>query len=332
MPISVSTGSCGPLDHAPTLWNERLCLEPVSKNLSGKLGLLNRERQECEEPKCLTLKTDHMLQLEVHSHEPCDSDLGKRLDGRFFVRELVHALTDGTGLGRGPHTGAFVWLGDGIEVQGQISGMTNVGTHREPVFEPCQECHNPGVMEGRLCGRVTRAKDPELVGCRVVAAYRFRFDPSEGFTDTEVKGTLEGVVVCRCESGKCVDFTAMAQGTHPNPWQIDGCRFQVFDHTGTPTANTEVVSMGGAVNGLNAGFLTRIALADPASTVRITVINYSTPPTIVALDGGGLPVDIAVVAAAGVAETIELNGPDIAEVQVRSPQNETLILEFCVEQ
>lgn len=331
MPSLLPAGPCGVLDDPSRLWNERLCLEPVSKNMRGKLELLNRERQECEEPKCLTLKTDHLLRLEVRSHEPCDSELGQRLDGRLLVRELVHALTDGTGLGRGPHTGAFIWVGSGIEIQGTMSGMTNVGTHREPVFEPCQECHNPGVMEGRLCGRITRSQQPELIGCRVAAAYRIKFDPSEGFQDTEVEGTLEGVVVCGCETGKCIDFTAMNEGVHPNPWEIDGCRFEVLDHNGAPTPNTEVVSMGGAVPGLNAGYLTRIYLASPVTTVRITVINYSTPPTIVALDGGGLPVDTAVVTAVGVPETIELNAGAISEVQVRSPQNETLILEFCIE-
>jgi hypothetical protein len=123
----------------------------------------------------------------------------------------------------------------------------------------------------------------------------------------------------------------MAPGTHPNPWEIDRCRFLVLAHTGAPTANTEVVSMGGGVNGLNAGFLTRIALPAPADAVRITVINYSTPPTVIALDGGGSVVDGQVVAASGVAETIDLNGGGITEVQVRSPQNETLILEFCIE-
>ncbi len=186
-------------------------------------------------------------------------------------------------------------------------------------------------MEGRLCGRITRAQNEKLIGCRVVAAYRIQFEPSEGFQDTDVRGTLEGVVVCGCDTGKCIDFTAMSQGMHPNPWEIDGCKFEVLDHNGAPTANTEVVTMGGAVTGLNAGYLTRIHLPSPVTTVKITVINYSVPPTIVALDGGGLPVDGAVVAAAGVAETIELNAGAIAEVQVRSPQNETLILEFCVE-
>ncbi|MGH1493405.1 MAG: hypothetical protein ACRBK7_29075 [Acidimicrobiales bacterium] len=331
MPVSLSTNPCGYLDDARRLWKERLCLEPVSKNMKGRLELLNRERQECEKPKCLTLKTDHLLRLEVESNEPCDSEIGKELDGRLAIRELVHALHDGTGLGRGPHTGQFVWVGNSIEVRGEMSGMTNVGTHREPVFDPCQKCHNPGVMEGRLCGRITRSKYPELIGCRVVAAYRLRFDPSEGFQDTQVEGTLEGVVVCTCEEGKCIDFTTFPEGVHSNAWDVNGCRFHVLDHSGAPTPNTEVTAMGGGVSGLNAGYLTRIALPAPATTVRITVINYSTPPTIIALDSGGLQVDSALVAAAGVPETIELNAAEINEVHVRSPQNETLILEFCVE-
>ncbi|MGI9595173.1 MAG: hypothetical protein ACR2QK_03375 [Acidimicrobiales bacterium] len=321
---------CGYLDDARRLWKQKLCLEPVSKNVKGKLDLLNRERQECEDPKCLTLKTNHFLRLEVNSHQPCDSVIGQRLDGRLAVTNLVHAFNGGTGMGRGVHTGEFTWWGNGIEVQGEISGMTNVGTHREPVFDPCQECHDPGYMEGRLCGRITKAENEKLLGCRVVAAYRFRYEPSEECDDADIVGTIEGAVVCTCDQGKCVNFSSFPPAQHPNPWEVNGCRFHVFDHQGSPTPTTSIEPMGGFV-GLDAGYETRITLGAPATAVSVTLINFSTPPTVVALDAGGSPVDSAVVAASGVVETIELTGPGIVAVGVRSPQNETLILEFCAQ-
>ena len=211
-----------------------------------------------------------------------------------------------------------------------MSGMTNVGTHRQPVFDPCQECHDPGYMEGRLCGRIVKADDQRLLGCQVVGAYRFRFDPSEGFQDTGIRGSLEGAVVCTCGRGKCVNFRSFAVADHPNPWEINGCTFHVFDHQDVPTANTSVVAMGGAFNGLNAGYRTRIELPGPATEVSVTVINYSTPPVVAALDAGGNVVDSAVVSSAGSPETVVLTGSGIEAVEIRSPQNETLILEFCV--
>lgn len=328
MPIQAKKCPCGYLDDARRLWTTKMCLEPVSKNLHGELRLLDRERQECEEPKCLTLKTDHFLRLRVESNEPCDSDLGKRLDGMLGVRRLVHALHDGTGMGRGPHTGEFVWVGNGFQIQGEMSGMTNVGTHREPAFDPCQECHAPGFMEGRLCGVIRRAENEALVGCRVTAVYRIRFDPSEGFQDTDVRGTLEGVVVCTCEEGKCLDFSQFSEGSHSNPWEIDGCVFAVSDYAGAPTASVDVTTMGG-YTGLNAGFQTKIVFPDPVDEVTITLVNFSTPANATAFDTLTNVIDSASMSMAGVPETLQLTGPGIKTVLVRSPQNETVILEVC---
>ncbi len=327
---TMAKNPCGYLDDARRLWERRLCLEPVSKNVEGRLELLNRERQECEEPKCLTLKTDHLLKLEVRSNDPCDSDVGKRLDGVLVVRRLVHALNNGTGEGRGIHTGEFVWMADGMQIEGELSGMTNVGTHREPPFDPCQQCHDPGYMEGRLCGRIVKAEDDRLLGCRVVAAYRFRFDASEGFQDTGVRGTIEGAVVCTCDDGKCINFGSFPVADHTNPWDIGGCRFMVFDHDSAQTANTTIESWGGFV-GLNAGYQTRIDLSSPANSVAVTLVNFSSEPTVAAVDSGGVPLDSAMLASTGNAETVVLNGAGIAAVLIRSPQNETLILEFCVQ-
>ena len=49
---------------------------------------------------------------------------------------------------RGLHGGNFTWLGQRLFATGTLSGITNAGTHRKPVFDPaCQECHQPTFME-----------------------------------------------------------------------------------------------------------------------------------------------------------------------------------------
>ncbi len=187
---------CGYLDQPKPLYRRPICLNEVSKNLRGDLRRLAIKRRECDDPKCVTLKTVHALRVEVRSYD-CDSNVAKRMDGQLVIPRLVHALNN-DGHGRGTHTGSFIWDGNGIDVEGEISGMTNLGTHRRPVFDDCQQCDERGVMEGRLCGRIVDAKKKKLIGCRVVAAYRIRFDPSESFQDTAVTGTLEGLIVCPC--------------------------------------------------------------------------------------------------------------------------------------
>ncbi len=145
--------ACRFIDDAKALYQRHMCLLPVSKNLRGRLHHCMSERQECHEPECVTYKTDHVLNLEALGFD-CDGDVSACLDGSFLVRNFVNALID-SGLGRGPHTGDFYWQGECMVVVGEMSGMTNVGTHREPVFDPCQQCDEKQVMEGRLPPQVT---------------------------------------------------------------------------------------------------------------------------------------------------------------------------------
>jgi hypothetical protein len=331
IPMTVLTGKC--LDSAERLAKLRACLESVSKNVEGELRLLDRERNECREEKCESLTTDHLLHLRLDSHKPCDSKVGRKLDGELVVRELISVLADGTGEGRGLHSGAFHWASNGIRIEGTLSGMTNVGTHRAPAFDDCQECKAPGFMEGRLSGRVTRARDEQLIGCEVAAAYRLQFDPSEGFQSTAVRGTIEGLLVCRCgKSGGggsgCLDIGAFPAGSHPNPWSIAGYEFSIFEWDGTPASTADVLAMGVAT-GLNANYETRITLPGPASSVNITLIHFSSPATVKAYDAGGAFVDSATMTVAGTPQTLTLSGPGITSLVVFAPQNETLILEIC---
>lgn len=80
---------------------------------------------------------------------------------------------------------------------GRISGMTNVGTHREPAFFPaCQRCDDTLVMEGRLCGSVVSSQDPRLKNSQVFGVYRIRLYSLTNASD--VKGTFEGVLLRPC--------------------------------------------------------------------------------------------------------------------------------------
>ncbi len=175
-----------------------VCLSSVSKNIEGEAGSPEPERRQCEESGCLTLTTVQTLTLKLGSHQDCDS-LGEALDGVIEVRDLVHVY-DGNGNERGFHSGRFRWESDLGLIFGELSGITNAGTHRAPAFKECQRCKDP-VMEGQLCGTVCRARKPEFAGCQVFGSYRLRVDPAaDGLPAQGVRGTFEGVLVCHCRS------------------------------------------------------------------------------------------------------------------------------------
>ncbi len=185
-------------DDPAILLRDPVCLTTLSKDLKGELALHASEPYFCKEPGCKTLKTAHELKVEVLPHAPCDSPESKVLNGILEVGRLITAFEqDGTH--RGLHAGDFVWTGAGTKVTGRISGMTNVGTQRQPAFDKCQVCDTRGVMEGRLCGEIVEAHDPALKGCEVFGAYRIHFEPSAKGGNGGVAGTFEGVIVCPCK-------------------------------------------------------------------------------------------------------------------------------------
>lgn len=188
-------------DDPATLLAKDWCLSAVSKDLLGTLSLLDNKPHACHTPPCKTQKTVQALKLKAATHAPCDSDIAKKLDGALVVARLV-TVFDQDNLHRGFHSGDFVWAGAaGIQVTGRLSGITNVGTHRLPAFGDCQKCDDKGVMEGRLCGQIASTSNPALNGCQVEACYRIRFNPGSAGApggQGDVKGTLEGVIVCVC--------------------------------------------------------------------------------------------------------------------------------------
>jgi hypothetical protein len=184
-------------DTAASLAERVLCLDALSKDADGDLVPSSAEREPCRQLDCVTLVTTHSLRLELRRHD-CDSDLGAALDGVLLVRCLTTVFTNAEPEGRGVHAGGFVWRGSSVRIVGRITGMTNVGTHRGPVFEPVQQCDSRGFMEGRFCGQV-RAAEPRLNGSEVTGAYRLRFDPTQAGGSGPVQGTIEGALLRTCE-------------------------------------------------------------------------------------------------------------------------------------
>ena len=178
--------------------SDLMCLYALSKDLEGKLSLDRDESaiEECERRQCKTLKTLHTLTLKA-TKGPCDSEEANALDGRLYSRDLASAFLDASGDNRGFHGGTFQWKGSGVIATGTLSGITNAGVHRSPVFIECQRCDERGVMEGRLCGEIRRGPR-ELLGCNIIGIYLLRFEASRDGGEGAVQGTFEGVIVCPC--------------------------------------------------------------------------------------------------------------------------------------
>lgn len=173
------------------------CVSALSKDLKGKMPLTLSKGLKCANPACTTLRTRNEMKASVKG-TVCDSALAKDFNGGLEFGNLSTAY-DQDGKHRGFHAADFVWLGaNGLKVQGRMSGVTNEGTHRLPIKD-CQKCSDIGIMEGRLCGVVTATQNPALKGCQVIAAYRITFDPTVKGANGAVIGTIEGVIICRCD-------------------------------------------------------------------------------------------------------------------------------------
>jgi hypothetical protein len=185
-------------DRAATLAAAVLCLDALSKDAEGELVPVAAEREECAKLDCATLVTTHALRLRLRAHRECDSASSALLDGDLIVRDLTTVFVNAEPEGRGVHAGDFVWRGRDFRIVGTLTGMTNVGTHRQPAFDPpAQRCDDRGVMEGRFCGHVA-AEEPRLDGSEVTGVYRIRFDAGREGGRGGVQGTVEGVVVHEC--------------------------------------------------------------------------------------------------------------------------------------
>jgi hypothetical protein len=293
-----------------------VCVSPISKDLEGELALVHSDPETCEPLRCKTLQALHQLRLVVKPHA-CDSPAAGLLNGTLASGDLVHKFADADGTHRGVHEGTCTWTAPGLAATGTLRGVTNAGTHRAPAFKDCQQCDNPGVMEGLLVATIRKARDRRLVGCTIQAAYRIAFDPATDGGNGAVQGTLEGALVCDCPRVKtCVDLTT---GTAPPPGPV------TFTVLGGPA---QIRPMGAFV-GLDVLRHTTVTLPS-ASSIEATLVTFAQAATAEAFDAAGASVGVATMSGAqAVAETLTINGAGIVRVEIAAPVDETLLLRFC---
>ena len=187
------------LEDPKVIFDTKMCLHAVSKNLEGDFNFVHREGQRCQDPECKTRKMRHHLIVSPAIHT-CDSPLGHLLGGELRSEDFTTVFEGSDGDTRGFHIGNFKWLGPGnlFVIAGTMSGITNAGTHRPPVFSPCQTCDEIGFMEGRLCGKVIDWTDPTFKECQLIGTYRLLFDPATLSGPGTIEGTFEGSLWCPC--------------------------------------------------------------------------------------------------------------------------------------
>jgi hypothetical protein len=208
--MSCGKGGCGGpcglpcADKPEDIRCPRMCLTSISKNLRGDVLLIDVEKEECGEPRCVTLKLINFAQMRATSNEPCDTQgaQGGLFDGTLKLYDLIHAFIDGSPETRGWHGASFRLEGPDGTIDGTFSGLTNANTFRDPFNgEHGRECRVQNVMEGRFCGTVQRAGQEQLVGAQAIGTYRLFAE--KGFMERNppglpIYGTLEGVIVVTC--------------------------------------------------------------------------------------------------------------------------------------
>jgi hypothetical protein len=317
------------------LWDVVPGLAALSKDIEGELVPLAAEKEECltfAEPT-VTLSTRHAIKANLTAHH-CDSKLSRLLDGTLLVERLTTVFEDADALGRGLHAGDFRLAGSSFAVVGTMQGVTNAGIMRDPLARAVEECASPGVMLGRLCGRVVRgrrgAAPQQLRGALVTGIYRLEFDHSDIGGSGLLRGTLEGGLLQECgKRTACIDFGRLADGSNPRVEQ--GHRIEVFDASGTAQPTTEIRTWG-TISGLHLWYRTEVVLSAPASKVVLTIGRFATEGKVTAYSSSGAA--LVTVPIAGPQNTplqVVVPGPGIVRLEIECPSDEHLLQQMCVE-
>ncbi len=130
---------------------------------------------------------------------------------------------------------------------------------------------------------------------------------------------------------ECIRFTEEPVASHPNPLSRGSATFTVFDYTDAPVPAVRIDQWGG-IQGLNAGYRTRIT-TPPCRRVKLIVVHFNPAgATAYGFDANGQQVAVAsTTPAQGVEQTLLLSssGDPIIRVELKCPQNEVLIRQFC---
>jgi hypothetical protein len=195
--ICATPGVC--FDNPDDIFGSDTCVTSLSKDVHGKTALHTSTKHVCKQSGCVTLRTQGALEVKLTDNAPCDHGIAQEFQGALAIKLLATAY-EKDGLGRGVHAGDFTWLSLKKDViEGRISGTTNAGLVRAAPFTPgFEKCSSEGVLYGRLCGRIVKSPNPELVGARILATYRLHTTSTAKGASGAVVGTLEGVVVTPC--------------------------------------------------------------------------------------------------------------------------------------
>ena len=129
-----------------------------------------------------------------------------------------------------------------------------------------------------------------------------------------------------CEGQHVANFEAETPGTRPNPLAV-GTSMK-FLRTAPAGPNLEIKTAGSGHNGLDCGNHLEVHFSPPVDSVEMVLVHFSQPATVVATGFGGMVVDgpKTMSVAQDVPEMLTLSGSGIEKVEVRSPQNEVLML------
>ena len=142
--------------------------------------------------------------------------------------------------------------------------------------------------------------------------------------ETVKERRLEDVVTARCKGEKVIDLEAEAPGPRPNPWSVGGLEFRA---TAPPALANLFIQTFSALTGLNCANLLEVKIDPPVDTVELVLVHFSRPATVVATSNGSPAAPpVMMVNPQGVPESIAIAGANIDTVQIRSPQNEVLLL------
>jgi hypothetical protein len=195
--VCAPAASC--FDNPDDILTADVCVTSLSKDVHGETALQSSTRHVCKKSGCVTLRTQGVLKVALTGNAPCDHGIAQELSGSLAIPKFATAY-EKDGRGRGVHAGDFKWVSQKKdEIVGRISGITNAGLVREKPFTPgFEKCVSEGILVGRLCGRVVRSPNPELVGAQIVATYRLHTTATPKGESGAIVGTLEGVVVTPC--------------------------------------------------------------------------------------------------------------------------------------
>ncbi len=129
----------------------------------------------------------------------------------------------------------------------------------------------------------------------------------------------------------CVDFRNYQPGGRPNPGTENAMRFEVRDHTGNLLEQREIGTWRG-ITGLNCGFSLEITLPFRCLAVELTLVRFARPARIEAFNADGTSAgQTKMKRRQGQKEILKFEGQAIKRIVVEAPENETLLLQVCVE-